>query len=47
MRAWSGSSSVRQLMVLRMMIGGSAGLMTASALPRLAPPTRTSASEVV
>ena len=31
--SWSGSSSVRQEMVLRIIIGGSAGLMIASALP--------------
>jgi hypothetical protein len=47
MRAWSGSSSVRQEMVLRMIIGGSAGLMMAMALPLRAPPTFSMAPEVV
>ena len=39
MRAWSGSPSVRQCTVSRMMSGGSAGLRMMIALPRLAPPT--------
>ncbi len=40
----SGSDSVRQWTVSRMMSGGSAGLMMMIALPRLAPPTRSSAA---
>ena len=39
MRASSGSVSVRQCTVSRMISGGSAGLRMMIALPRLAPPT--------
>ncbi len=45
--AWSGSSSVRQCTVSRMISGGSAGLMTMMALPFLAPPTFSTAPAVV
>ncbi len=37
--AWSGSSTVRQCTVSRMISGGSAGLMIMMALPAAAPPT--------
>ncbi|MOA46454.1 hypothetical protein D3C78_1689660 [compost metagenome] len=43
----SGSLSVRQWMVSRMISGGSAGLMMMIALPSFAPPTWTTAPDVV
>lgn len=47
MAASSGASSVRQWMVSRIRIGGSAGLMTMIALPRRAPPTCSTPARVV
>ena len=47
MASSSGGSSVRQWIVSRMMSGGSAGLMMMIALPRFAPPTRSTALAVV
>src|SRR5271156_5329322 len=45
--ASSGGASVRQWMVSRITSGGSAGLMMMMALPRLAPPTDSTAPAVV
>ncbi len=45
--ASSGGASVRQWMVSRMISGGSAGLMMMMALPRRAPPMRSTAPAVV
>ncbi len=47
MAAWSGSVSVRQCTVSRIIMGGSAGLMMMMALPFLAPPTCSTAPAVV
>ena len=47
MAAWSGSVAVRQCTVSRMINGGSAGLMMMIALPFFAPPTFSTALEVV
>lgn len=43
----SASVGMEQKMVSRMSIGGSAGLSTMMALPRLAPPITSTAEEVV
>ncbi|MNN34227.1 hypothetical protein D3C81_1480230 [compost metagenome] len=47
MASRSGSLSVRQWMVSRIISGGSAGLMTMIALPCFAPPTFSMAPAVV
>jgi hypothetical protein len=45
--SWSASSGIAQKMVSRMISGGSAGLRMMIALPRFAPPSTSTAFEVV